>query len=392
MILHIVTDDKFIDMAYRIFEEVSPNNNVFLLVGKNQEFTYIKKTPIQTVSFRTFLSKRFIQSLVKFEMVIFHSMTDNNLQLISKMPDNIKSVWIGWGADYYDLITEGDESKLLQPLTKSLFDSNITKRSSIRYILNSYSIRQILNIFIQRMRMKKIDKSVIVNRIDFFAPVLYEDYELIKTALPGFKPEYIVWNYGTLEDDTIKGIENGKVSGNNILIGNSATYNNNHLDAFEIVSAIDSDDRLIISPLSYGDPVYRDNIINYGKQHWEKRFIPVIEFMPIEEYTNFISSCSIVIMNHLRQQAVGNIDITMYLGAKIFLNKENPVYQFYKTEGAFIFSIDELEQEINTRLNDSQIEHNQNILRKNGSREAMFIKTRKLIAIVSKNGSAPNYN
>lgn len=375
MILHIVIDHRFINCAYRVFEEVSPGNNIFLIVGETGKVRYTENIPIQIISDKMFLSKSFSQSLVKFDMVIFHWMHDLNLRLITKIPEKVKLVWIAWGGDYYDLITEGDESKLFQPITKSLFERNTKKNSDS----TTGKIKKIAT----RLISKKIKKSEIINRIDYFSPVLYEDYELIKKVLPDFKPKYIPWNYGTLEDDLIRGFENFTITGNNILIGNSATYENNHLDTFKILSTIKTGNRMILSPISYGDPVYSDNIIHYGKGYWGNRFVPVIEFMSIDKYIDLISSCSVIIMNHLRQQAMGNIITMMYLGAKVFLNKENTVYQFFKKEGAYIFDIDELELEINTRLTDRQIEHNRNILRMHWGREIILAKTRKLIASVS---------
>ncbi len=44
----------------------------------------------------------------------------------------------------------------------------------------------------------------VFNKIDYFSPVLYEDYLLVKNKFKNFKPKYIDWNYGTLEDDLIK--------------------------------------------------------------------------------------------------------------------------------------------------------------------------------------------
>ena len=52
MILHIVHDEKFIDGAYKRFEEVSPNNNEFMVISNNKQrqFKYIKNTPITIIS------------------------------------------------------------------------------------------------------------------------------------------------------------------------------------------------------------------------------------------------------------------------------------------------------------------------------------------------------
>ena len=114
-----------------------------------------------------------------------------------------------------------------------------------------------------------------------------------------------------------------------------------------------------------------------------KNFKPLTEFMSINEYHKIISSCSIVIMNHIRQQALGNIISMMYFGAKVFLNKKNPIYSFFLSQGAVIFSIDMINDEsISRKLTKKEIEINRNILNQYWSREVMLEKTKKLINIV----------
>ena len=68
MILHIVSDDKFIDMAYNMFEKASPNNNEFMVVTNKEKFNYIKTTPITKITRKKFLSKSFAQKLINYEL------------------------------------------------------------------------------------------------------------------------------------------------------------------------------------------------------------------------------------------------------------------------------------------------------------------------------------
>jgi hypothetical protein len=144
-------------------------------------------------------------------------------------------------------------------------------------------------------------------------------------------------------------------------------------------------DRKIICPLSYGIQDYAREIIQYGSGKLDNNFVPLTDFMPIEEYNKIISSCSIVIMNHLRQQAVGNIVIMMYFGAKIFLNKENPVYEFFKNNGAVVFSMEELNgANMNKGLTEQEKNINKAILQKYWSRDVMNEKTKNLINTMNK--------
>jgi hypothetical protein len=84
-------------------------------------------------------------------------------------------------------------------------------------------------------------------------------------------------------------------------------------------------------------------------------------------------------MNHLRQQGLGSIISMLYMGAKVFLDKKNPVYRFFKKQDACIFTIDEFDNEFSSKLKMSEIEKNRDILRKHWSRDVILNKTKNMI-------------
>jgi len=53
-----------------------------------------------------------------------------------------------------------------------------------------------------------------------------------------------------------------------------------------------------------------------------------------------ISSCTAVVMNHYRQQAVGNIIPVLWMGARLYLDVRNPLYHCLKRWGLPVFRID----------------------------------------------------
>ena len=375
MILHIAPDDKFIDMAYNMFEKVSPNNNEFIVVTKQKKFRYIKTTPITKISHFEFLSKKFITSLGRYEFVVIHSLSDVAKQLILKSDDKIKFVWLGWGYDYYCYL----DKKLL--LEKTL---HLQKKISAQTPIRKKILQKTKNFIKENILYRDASEPIkVFKKINFFAPVLYEDYLLLQNQFSKFTPQYLDWNYGTLEDDLIK--QDLKISGRNILLGNSATFENNHIEAIDLLCKLNLENRKIICPLSYGSEEYAKEVINYGKKKFGDKFEPLVDFMKIEEYNQIISTCSIVVMNHLRQQAVGNIIIMMYFGAKVFLNKENPVYKFFKSNGAIIFSMEELTNEnIKTELTEYEKNINKEILKKYWSRDVILKKTKNLIETMRK--------
>ncbi|BCV57506.1 hypothetical protein TUM17384_14510 [Shewanella algae] len=124
-------------------------------------------------------------------------------------------------------------------------------------------------------------------------------------------------------------------------MGNSSTYSNNHIEAIDLLSEI-LDEQQVISPLGYGDGQYRQYVIDYGRKKLNKKFVPLVDYLPIDTYIGLLKSCGYVVMNHVRQQAVGNIIVMLYLGAKLFLRSDNVVYQFLKSNGAIIYSVEEL--------------------------------------------------
>lgn len=376
MILHIVVDDKFIDMAYKAFERVYPGKNEFLVISNSKNLKYIKLTPVKIISLKEFFKKSFMEKLSRYEFVVLHWLDDFKKFLVLNAPEKVKFVWIGWGGDYYCYT----KKNLFLPLTKDYLDKTNKKNLNINVISGlKYTIKNIL--FMRKLNVK-IDIRELFNKIDFFAPVIKEDYDLVSSAIEKFKPQYISWNYGTLEDDLIKDL-NSKISGNNILIGNSATPENNHLDTFKFLENIDLRDRKLICPLNYGDPEYAKYISNKGALYFGNNFYPITEFMSIDEYRDILKSCSVAIMNHLRQQAVGNIIMMLYMGAKVFLNKESPVYSFFNKQGAKIYSTNELcMEEINLELKDEDIERNREILRKHWSRDVILSKTKNMIEVL----------
>lgn len=125
-----------------------------------------------------------------------------------------------------------------------------------------------------------------------------------------------------------------------ILIGNSADRANCHIDAFEKLKRFADEDIEIVVPLSYGDKDYRKEVIEKGTEIFGEKFRPVTHFMDIEKYTQFLNSCDAAVFNNNRQQAMGNINMLLQLGKKVFLRKDNRMWDHYKEAGLLLYEID----------------------------------------------------
>ncbi|MFX1490491.1 MAG: TDP-N-acetylfucosamine:lipid II N-acetylfucosaminyltransferase, partial [Promethearchaeota archaeon] len=134
-----------------------------------------------------------------------------------------------------------------------------------------------------------------------------------------------------------------KDGGKLLLLGNSGTPSNNHLDVMIRLSKMKEQNFKIICPLSYGTPNYIQKIIKNGKILFGDRFITLLEFLNPNIYYHILKQIDIAIMYHNRQQGMGNIQILSYLGKPICMKKTS-VYFNLLERGAFVFSTQDLEK------------------------------------------------
>lgn len=376
-ILHLATDDKFLDHAFPVFEKVFPGTNDVFVFAAQRTLKYVKLAPdhIETKRNSFFSKKPKLSKDVyqNYDLVVFHSLELSTYSELHNISLDTPIIWLGWGYDYYlDLIVD---MPLYLDKTGELYESLFGSTPRQRAVAIA---KGIIGAF--RGRTTKIRA---IERISVFSPVLPEEYEMVKQSRKWrCFPEFAPWNYGTMEDNLIKGFEGDSVTGDAILVGNSATYTGNHVEAFDLLHHLQVKNRQVVAPLSYGDAQLAKKLNSVGKEYFSDSFKPLMDFMPIEDYVGIIKKCGYVIMNHVRQQAVGNIVIMLYLGARVFVRQENPVYAFFKKLGVVLSTVQELEANpalLETPLTDEEHSNNRVIVSDYWSRERSYERTQKLV-------------
>jgi len=374
-ILHITTDNKFISQAMHTFENVYPKQNTVWMLDRLAEVN-TSGNKYQRFSAKQLLNPLFIRKLKDFDLIVLHAMSFYWYPLIIFAPGKTKFSWIGWGYDYYEYIYNNSDDLLL-PGTLGVQAACKNRHKSIYWV----SIKRVI-----RVILKVIFEHVVIKKIDSISPVLEEDYKLIRKAnLMKVMPDYVAWNYGSLEEDLVQNFIGQRVSGNAVLVGNSASLTNNHLDSFALLKGLNHFDSIgskMIVPLSYGSSDYQGIVLTKGRELFGDKFTALTDFMPIDEYVSLIKQCGYVVMNHKRQQAVGNIVIMLYLGARVFLRKENPTYIMLKKENVIINTVEELERQpdlLRQPLREEEIQNNIRALYRQWSRKAIDQKTQKLV-------------
>jgi hypothetical protein len=89
-------------------------------------------------------------------------------------------------------------------------------------------------------------------------------------------------------------------------------------------------------------------------------------FMPAHEFNDYYGPVAAFVNNSYRQFSLGNIMSALHRGVKIYLNKKNPTYTWFKNEGLYVYEIADLKKDLETgniHLTKNEIVHNLKCLR-----------------------------
>ncbi|EMS32310.1 hypothetical protein C943_01573 [Mariniradius saccharolyticus AK6] len=365
--LHLVQDEKFIDFAFREFNEAGGETHLFLVIGANQKLRFVKISEI------VFVHPRLIWHLLPFakghvKSIFFHSLPSTfHKNLLGRIPNGIPVFWMSWGFDLIEIFGSVDDyvkqkTKLIVP----------RKSQSFRKSQN--------NVDYYRAFKTQPGPDEIANRIDFISTVIEDEYGIISPNLYSKRPKWIPWNYFSMENDVIKGFENEVVSGNNVLLGNSGNFWNNHLDAFDDLLEFKTSFDQIICPLSYGDQEYRIKVKEKGELVFGKNFVPLNDFLDYPDYVKRLLSCSHFFINSTRQLALGNILLLLYLGSKVIMDTSNPTFRFFNRNDIRVFSIAEAKS---GQLENVDLDKTRTNLLRIWGKNSIRMKTNNLIQMIS---------
>jgi len=359
-VLHLLFDDKFIDRAISQFEEALPGYHYYLLDIPSADYNIKYVTEyIDHIDIDIRGSKSYFDKIIAAqpELVILHSMPYFYAHVVNEVLKAQKIIWIFWGGEVYDYLKEFRNKNFKER----------TKQIANRFLIKSRA-RNFFRTIYFKMKNPTISwnfsKYAAFKKIDGVALAHPKEFDTLRNELQ-LNAQLHWFTYYSIEYLVTNDLKKANITGNNILVGNSATLSNNHLDIlYQLKNEISLDNRQLIVPLNYGEGWYKSLILKEGDKLFPKNFRALLEFMPLQEYNKIVFSCSVVIMNHLRQQAVGNLIVSFWIGAKVFLDEMNPLFDYFKRIGLIVFSIqkDLAEIQINESLTSLDIEKQQSVL------------------------------
>ncbi len=333
-LLHLIPDDKFVDMAVREFEAVAPGQHEWLVLDGQPPWRYLKDARVRGVSLSAFEAAARSPGVTG---VVLHTLYGRHFDALAAVPQGLKMAWLGWGYDYYGMVCDAFPQGYVMPTTAALLARLATPAPSQL----PCQVEPTALSWARPYARPTPRQRDLLARIDIFSPVIDSEFQLVRRHVPQLRARYLRWNYGTVEDDLRLPGAPCAADGPNLLVGNSATATNNHLELFDLIRRqVDLSNRQLIVPLSYGDAAYRHHIVQRGRALFGQAFVPLIEFLPLNRYIELLGTCGHVLMNHVRQQALGNLVISGLMGAKLHLPSTNPLRNWLRSLDISVSDID----------------------------------------------------
>lgn len=223
----------------------------------------------------------------------------NNISLLHK------STWVAWGNDIYSYYKR---------------DKNIKTK------------------IYEKLRVK------IIKEIPEIAVFVKEDFELIKSFYQTDAYYTPIMYPMPVNIEHLKDLNDSKKDSTiRFLIGNSGDPSNLHFEMLDYLRQYKNENIQIQCPMAYGgNNEYKNSVINYGKEIFGDKFTAITEMMNLKDYGEFLSTINISLMNHNRQQGLGNILALLYLGKKVYMRTEITSYFYFQRQDCEIYNISEL--------------------------------------------------
>lgn len=328
MILHIFhKGNSFTKHGIQCFE--SANIDSQYLVPPSEITNYTSSAP-NVLSFP--ISSKEYYSLINsklnnYKLILFHGLLGTNTQVfrdIIKIQNHPQTAWIIYGGE----LTEAAliPSKFLGPKTTMIY----YRTGPYRII---FPIKRLLS------RLSGHSIYTMLKKTNYAVHFMKEEIDVCNKQLRMNKAA-LWFTYVMLEEFIGKDFINQRVvKDGNILIGNSASFTSNHAEVFHMLKYVKLNNKKVIVPLNYGNASYKKYINSLGNKLLGDHFSPINELLSSSDYHNTLLSCSCMILNHHRQQALGNIITALWLGSKVYINDNISTYAFFKSHGITLFSL-----------------------------------------------------
>jgi len=296
--------DKFIEPIIDFFERNFQNfdQNVFYIFGDNVNYP-VKKRKNVLFSAEYGSREQYVQLAMLMngaKKIVLHGLfIIRVVQMLAIQPWLLgKCYWLIWGGDLYD--------HKLEKKTWVWFKNEAFRRFVIQRLGHLVTF---------------VEGDVCLARKWYGASGRYHECNMYTSNLYSGEPPRIK-NTGTI----------------NIQIGNSATWENEHIEVLARLAIYKDEDIKIFVPLSYGVPDCAERVVEFGERIFGEKFHPISTYIPAQQYLSFLSEIDVAIFNFRRQQGMGNIINLLGFGKKVYLRDGTTHKEFFDKGGISVYS------------------------------------------------------
>lgn len=328
--LFILPDSPYSDIIIQKCEEVALGQNVYICISRQPSLKYLKDPKCLLVSYHPLSG---FTNIGKIGNLLFDGIYINlnglltahfYQKILRHASPGARLICMFWSAEVYNHPS----------YTGQVYDEFAFEFLKDRRKLLSISL---VDSLMQKMALPSLSALTKLNKkFNFFCALFVEEYLLFKNL---FQSD-IKFVQFTLLDTSFFIKDTVPRNQNKILLGNSGSLENNHLEALDILNTLDLSDQ-IICPLNYGNSEYSGAIVERGKRWFGDNFQPLLDFMPMKDYYQLMSEVKVAIFNHYIQQAFGNIVSLLFSGARVYLNAMNPLLAGLSNLGFVVFDLRE---------------------------------------------------
>ena len=310
MIYHILSPSIFtqrlVELLIRHKERVNLDDHMFLIIGKKKKFPVEVLNSLNYVTYNSDRDFKLYFALLRLkarDRLICHSLDFPFFIIFCGIFRRITSriVWRIWGGDLYFF----------------KFRSKTLKHCVLEFF-----------------------RKIVIKRIPIIATPIRGDFDIAVNVYSS-KAKYC---FAIYPKTNITEFSERQISNEiRILAGNSIDDTNNHLDILYVLEKFKEENLRIIMPLSYGSvtfgstDAYVDNVIRIGKDIFGSKFVPLLDYLNPSSYSKLLNGIDILILNHQRQQALGNIFPLLALKRKVYIRGDVSTYHYFNNLGVKVF-------------------------------------------------------
>jgi len=307
MNLHIAPDNTFTNKFYENLREIGAEENNRIVVRTNDKALKHIRYPLPFGALYTENFNSLVGDTMSYEKVFIHYFTPLLYRWVAR--NKFKELnWMVWGGDLYNL-PELDNG-CYEPIT---WKEYVKKDRSWQTTLYNLKVA---------MTQKPFRKEA-YGKVRNILTWMKAEFDFACKHLPVHSEHRFFFYENQMPyqelDNLIQPLR--KNPRPVLIVGNSASPTNNHLDVIDFLNTKKIEADLHV-PISYGDQRYAAFLRKHLKYH-HGTLTFMDQYLPFHEYLSFLNSSDGLVMNTIRPQGYGNILMMMYLNKPVFFNEKN---------------------------------------------------------------------